>query len=72
MQQVLTFGRGFSLAKMGRKRGGMKKKNKRKENEVAETGEWKLERDVLNGISGMSPWSLSHACFLTVTGFNHL
>ena len=30
-----------------------------------EQKEEKLERDVLKGITGMSPWSLSHACFLS-------
>ena len=29
-------------------------------------------RNVLKSVSGMSPWCLPHAFFLTVTGFNHL
>ena len=29
-------------------------------------------RNVLKSVSGMSPWCLPHAFFLTVMGFNHL
>ena len=61
------FSGGRSLWRRESERG----RRSRKE-EVAEMGERKLERDVLKGIIGMSPWSLSHACFLTVIGFNYL
>ena len=57
--------------RVGNEKSG-KKKNRGEKEEVAEMGEGKLERDVLKGITGMSPWSLSHACFLTVIGFNYL